>query len=294
MTGRILKGIGGFYYVDTGDVTYACKAKGIFRNTGQKPLVGDYVTIEITHEKDKEGNITSIINRKNSLIRPEAANVDQALVIFAVKNPDLNEGLLNRFLVTMEKEGVPVIICFNKTDLADDAEKERLKDIYQKSASYELCFTVAKEGKNIDKLKALLKGKTSIVAGPSGVGKSTMINRLIGFDHMETGELSRKLGRGKNTTRHSQLIALGENTYFCDTPGFTSLDLPEMEPEELQKYFPEFEQYEPYCRFQGCSHICEPDCGVREAVENGKIYQERYDNYCRFYEELREMKKRRY
>ena len=292
MTGRILKGIGGFYYVDTGDVTYACKAKGIFRNTGQKPLVGDYVTIEITHEKDKEGNITSIINRKNSLIRPEAANVDQALVIFAVKNPDLNEGLLNRFLVTMEKEGVPVIICFNKTDLADDAEKERLKDIYQKSASYELCFTVAKEGKNIDQLKALLKGKTSIVAGPSGVGKSTMINRLIGFDHMETGDLSKKIARGKNTTRHSELLSLDEDTFIMDTPGFSSVDISDILPEDLGGYFPEIDKNKQKCRFAKCVHIHEPDCGVKEALLNGEFAKERYDEYVRMYTALKE--KRRY
>ncbi|MGN8739318.1 ribosome small subunit-dependent GTPase A [Bilifractor sp. HCP3S3_D3] len=293
MTGRIIKGIAGFYYVETEKGEYECKAKGIFRKEKMKPLVGDRVEIEVLDETKRTANVVRILPRKNSLIRPAVAGVDQALVFFALKSPDPESGLLDRFLISMERQHIPVLICFNKKDIADSTEAAHWRDIYV-SCGYETFLISAERQEGTEEVIRRLKGKTTVVAGPSGAGKSTLTNLMQSAVHMETGELSRKLGRGKNTTRHSQLIALGENTYFCDTPGFTSLDLPEMEPEELQKYFPEFEQYEPYCRFQGCSHIREPDCGVREAVENGKIYQERYDNYCRFYEELREMKKRRY
>ena len=293
MTGRIIKGIAGFYYVETEKGEYECKAKGIFRKEKMKPLVGDRVEIEVLDETKRTANVVRILPRKNSLIRPAVAGVDQALVFFALKSPDPESGLLDRFLISMERQHIPVLICFNKKDIADSREASHWRDIYV-SCGYEVLLISAERQEGTEEVIRRLKGRTTVVAGPSGAGKSTLTNLMQSEVHMETGELSRKLGRGKNTTRQSQLIALGEDTYFCDTPGFTSLDLPEMEPEELQKYFPEFAQYEPNCRFQGCSHIREPDCGVREAVENGKIFQERYDNYCRFYEELREMKKRRY
>ncbi len=293
MTGRIIKGIAGFYYVAADRGVYECRAKGIFRKEKRKPLVGDRVEIEVIDEADRTANVVRILPRKNSLIRPQVANADQAMVFFALKSPNPESGLLDRFLISMEKQRIPVFICFNKRDIADSAEASHWRDIYT-SCGYDVLLISAERQEGTEEVIRRLKGKTTVVAGPSGAGKSTLTNLMQDEVHMETGELSRKLGRGKNTTRHSELIALGEDTYFCDTPGFTSLDLPEMEPEELQRYFPEFEQYEPYCRFQGCSHIREPDCGVRDAVENGKIFRERYDNYCRFYEELREMKKRRY
>ncbi|MCC6093923.1 MAG: ribosome small subunit-dependent GTPase A [Eubacterium sp.] len=294
MTGRIIKGIAGFYYVSAEDGSvYECKAKGIFRKQKVKPLVGDCVEIEVIDPVEQTANVVKILPRKNALIRPAAANVDQAMVFFALKDPDPEGGLLDRFLIMMGRQHIPVFICFNKKDIADDRDTAHWRELYA-SCGYDVLTISAGTREGTDAVIDRLRGKTTVVAGPSGAGKSTLTNLMQSGVHMETGELSRKLGRGKNTTRHCELIALGDDTYFCDTPGFTSLDLPVMEPEELQQYFPEFAPYEPFCRFKGCSHIHEPDCGIREAVKDGKIYQERYDNYCRFYAELQDMKRRRY
>lgn len=294
MQGRIIRGIAGFYYVaDERDVIWECHAKGIFRKKKQKPLVGDLVEFEVTDETDHEASITRLLPRKNALVRPEAANVDQALLLFALRNPDPDESLLDRFLVMMGRQEVPVIICFNKKDLAGEEEIEHWQGLYRSCGYTTLVISAAAENGAAD-IRPLLEGRTTVVAGPSGAGKSTITNQLQQNVHMETGELSVKLGRGRNTTRRAELVPLDAHTFFCDTPGFTSLDLPDMEPLELQKYFPEFEAYEPYCRFQGCSHVTEPDCGVRQALAEGKIAPERYENYCRFYDELAEKKKHRY
>ncbi len=292
MTGRIYKGIAGFYYVKSISGIYACKAKGIFRKDAKKPLVGDYVDFEITDEKDMEGNVTAIHERKNSLIRPEVSNIDQALVIFSFTRPDLNEGLLNRYLVKMERQDMPVIICFNKEDLADDSAADDLRKIYEESAGYKVLFTAAKAGEGIDDIKALLKGRTTVLAGPSGVGKSTTINRIVGESRMETGSLSEKIGRGKNTTRHAELIELEADTWIIDTPGFSSIEIIDILPEELGGCFPEIRKHTGECRFAECAHISEPDCGVKEAVESGEITRERYDEYVRMYAACKE--KRRY
>ena len=291
MQGKIIKGIAGFYYVYTGEVgLYACKAKGIFRKEKIKPLVGDDVEIEVTHEEDREGNITRILPRKNTLIRPAVANIDQALVIFAITKPKPNLPLLDRFLVTMEQRKIPALICFNKEDMADEEACCSLRKIYE-AAGYELIFTSAAEERGVEELKAHLKGKTSTVAGPSGVGKSSLINLLAPYAQMETGEISEKIDRGKHTTRHSELLMIDEDSFIMDTPGFTSLYLEDMEKEELGTYFPEFAAYEPFCKFGGCSHINEPKCGVKEALSLGKISQQRYDDYKLMYEELKEQRK---
>ncbi len=291
MQGKIMKGIAGFYYVYTGEAgLYACKAKGIFRKEKIKPLVGDDVEIEVTHEEDREGNIIRILPRKNTLIRPAVANIDQALVIFAITKPKPNLPLLDRFLVTMEQRKIPALICFNKEDMVDEEECNSLRKIYE-GAGYELLFTSASEEKGIEELKDHLKGKTSTVAGPSGVGKSSLINLLAPQAQMETGEISEKIDRGKHTTRHSELLRIDENSFIMDTPGFTSLYLENMEKEELAAYFPEFAAYEPFCKFGGCSHINEPKCGVKEALSLGKISQQRYDDYKLMYEELKDQKK---
>lgn len=291
MQGKIIKGIAGFYYVYTGEAgLYACKAKGIFRKEKIKPLVGDDVEIEVTHEEDREGNITRILPRKNTLIRPAVANIDQALVIFAITKPKPNLPLLDRFLVTMEQRKIPALICFNKEDMADEEACCSLRKIYE-AAGYELIFTSAAEEKGVEELKAHLKGKTSTVAGPSGVGKSSLINLLAPYAQMETGEISEKIDRGKHTTRHSELLMIDEDSFIMDTPGFTSLYLEDMEKEELGTYFPEFAAYEPFCKFGGCSHINEPKCGVKEALSLGKISQQRYDDYKLMYEELKEQRK---
>ena len=291
MQGKIVKGIAGFYYVHTGLGLVECKAKGIFRKDKIKPLVGDNVEIELVDEAEKEGNIVCIMPRSNALIRPASANIDQALVIFAIIRPSPNYNLLDRFLITMEKQGLPSVICFNKKDIAGEKELEELKDAYGK-CGYRVLFVsgTAKEG--MEELRKCLRGKTTVVAGPSGVGKSTIINTLCPEANMETGEISQKIGRGKHTTRHAQLFALSEDTFIMDTPGFTALSLAEMDKEELKECYPEFADYEKECRFGGCSHISEPECGVKSALARGAVSRVRYENYTALYEELKS--RRRY
>ena len=288
MQGKIVKGIAGFYYVNVVESgIYECKAKGIFRKDKMKPLVGDDVEIEVLDENEKTGNLVRIFPRKNQLIRPASANVDQAMVIFAVRQPDPNYSLLDRFLIAMEQQNIPTIICFNKQDLGTEDEVEKLKKIYS-ACGYQILTTSAHKEEGIAELKKLLEGKTTVVAGPSGVGKSSLTNLLQGEICMETGEISKKLKRGKHTTRHSQLITIGENTYMMDTPGFSSLFVEGIEKEQLRLYFPEIEECEGMCRFQGCVHINEPDCAVKEAVKEGKISTIRYESYKNIYDELKD------
>ena len=291
MQGKIVKGIAGFYYVHVVESgVYECKAKGIFRKDGVKPLVGDNVEIEILDEKDMEGNITQILPRKNELIRPAVANIDQALVVFAVTKPKPHFNLLDRFLVMMESREVPVILCFNKTDIAEDPEIAELKDIYER-CGYPLLFTSAKQEQNIEELKTVLQGKTTAIAGPSGVGKSSLINLLQSGVKMETGRISAKIERGRHTTRHSELIVLGEDSYIMDTPGFSSLYISDIDKESLKYCFPEFASCEGHCRFNGCDHVHEPGCAVKQAVEEGKIHNSRYEDYLTLYQELQERKR---
>lgn len=269
---------------------YECKAKGAFRNQNLKPLVGDNVEIDIINEEEKKGNIISIYERKNELLRPAVSNVDQAVVIFAAVKPSPNMNLLDRFLLFMEKEEVPTIICFNKCDLATTEQLEELRKIY-KDSGCQLFFTSAKKELGLEELRQALKGKVSTVAGPSGVGKSSLINMLQDDVCMETGEISKKIERGKHTTRHSQLIPVQEDTYIMDTPGFSTLYLEGFEKEDLKNYYPEFDDYYSECRFMGCNHVSEPDCAVKQAVEEGRISQSRYDNYKILFEELGQKKR---
>ena len=291
MQGKIVKGISGFYYVHVVESgIYECKAKGIFRQQKMKPLVGDDVEIDIISEEKKTGNVAAILPRKNALIRPAVANVDQALLIFAAASPNPNFNLLDRFLVMMERQDVPVILCFNKCDLITEEQQQEIASIYEASGC-KILFVSAKKELGLNALQEILEGKTTTVAGPSGVGKSSLINLLAPEACMETGEISKKIERGRHTTRHAELIQLKGDGYIMDTPGFSSLYLPEMEKEELQDCYPEFAAFEPYCRFQGCSHISEPDCGVKEALSEGKIHPVRYENYCQLYGELKDRKK---
>ncbi len=291
MQGKIIKGIAGFYYVYVeGHGIYECKAKGIFRKDHVKPLVGDDVVVDVLDESKMLGNIREILPRRSALIRPAVANVDQALVIFAIVKPNPNFNLLDRFLIRMERQNLPTIICFNKQDIATDDEKDALRKGYE-TCGYQVCFVSALENEGLEQIKALLAGKTTTVAGPSGVGKSSLINQLAPKANMETGAISEKIERGKHTTRHSEIIAMGEETYIVDTPGFTSLDISEITKEELGSYYPEFAQYEPCCKFSGCAHISEPSCGVKDAVEAGKISRVRYENYKVLYQELKEQKR---
>ena len=292
MQGKIIKGIAGFYYVHVVEFgVYECKAKGAFRKEKVKLLVGDNVEIDILNEEKKLGNVVKLLPRENELIRPAVSNIDQALVVFAITKPKPHFNLLDRFLVMMESKKIPIVLCFNKKDIAEEKEIRELEEIYS-SCGYHIIFTSAKEEENIKLVKEVLKGKTTAVAGPSGVGKSSLINLFQSEIQMETGCISEKIERGKHTTRHSELIPIDDNSYIMDTPGFSSLYVNDFEKEELKYYFPEFEQYEGLCKFNGCDHIHEPNCAVKQAVEEGKIHKVRYENYIEMYKELQE--KRRY
>lgn len=270
---------------------YACKAKGIFRNRGIRPVVGDDVIFTVLDEEAAEGNIDEVLPRKNVLVRPASANVDQALVVFAITKPEPNLNLLDRFLIMMEAQDVPVTICFNKIDLNGQAKQEEYRTVYER-AGYPVMFASASEEQGIEELRTLLRGKTTILAGPSGVGKSSLTNILQPEAAMETGSISEKIQRGKHTTRHAELFCVEADTYLMDTPGFSSMYLEDIEAGRLKYYFPEFDAYEAECRFQAdCVHIGEPVCGVKAALERGEISRSRYENYRMLYQELKERRK---
>ncbi|MDE7311815.1 MAG: ribosome small subunit-dependent GTPase A [Eubacterium sp.] len=286
MQGKILKGIGGFYYVHAaGFGIYECRAKGIFRQQKIKPLVGDMVNITVIDEQEKTGNVEEILPRKNELLRPAVANIDMALILFAAANPQPNLNLLDRFLIFMQMQQIPATICFNKMEMLEPEQREALAQIYE-GCGFPVRFISAKRREGVEALLLALSGKTVAACGPSGVGKSTLTNLLQPKALMETGELSRKIGRGKQTTRHTQLVHIEGTTYLMDTPGFGSLFLPDMEKEELGQYYTEFAPFEPQCRYKRCSHINEPDCGVKNAVEAGAVHPVRYENYRQLYQEL--------
>lgn len=291
MQGKIVKGIAGFYYVHAaqangGGKVYECKAKGVFRKDHRKPLVGDNVMIDVLDEENALGNITEILPRQSELIRPAVANVDQALVIFAIVKPQPNFNLLDRFLIMMGQQGLPCVICFNKLDIDENGQGEAYREIYER-CGYRTLLVSADNHQGVDELKGLLTGKTTTVAGPSGVGKSSLVNCFQDNTHMQTGSISAKIDRGKHTTRHAELIAVAENTYILDTPGFSSLGLFGLTKEELAGFYPEFASHEMYCKFAGCAHVSEPVCGVKAAVEEGSISRMRYENYKMLYEELK-------
>lgn len=281
MKGKIIKGIGGFYYIKTKDGIIECKARGKFRHKSLKPMVGDNVKIKVENGK---GTIEDIEERTSELFRPTVANVTRAFVVFAVKNPDINYDLLNRFLVLCESNNIEAIVCLNKMDLVSDDEK---KEIQKKinEIGYEVLFINAKEGIGVDGLRKRLEGNVTVLCGPSGAGKSTLINTLTKINHMETGNVSEKIGRGKHTTRHSELIEVNDG-FIVDTPGFSTLEINFIDKEDLKYCFPDFEEYNNNCKFRGCMHYKEPCCAVKEAVEDGEINKYRYEFYIRTLEEI--------
>lgn len=281
MEGKILKGIGGFYYVNTKDGIIECKARGKFRHKSLKPMVGDNVRLKIENGK---GTIEDIHSRSSELIRPTVANVTLAFVVFAIKNPDLNLDLLNRFLVLCESNNIEAIVCLNKIDLVSDKERMEIRDKIS-DIGYEVLFINAKQGFGVEELKERMEGNVTVLCGPSGAGKSTLINTLTEAKNMETGDVSEKIGRGKHTTRHSELIQI-EDGYIVDTPGFSTLDVNFIDKDELKYAFPEFGEYNNLCRFRGCLHYKEPDCAIKKAVEANKINNQRYEFYIRTLEEI--------
>lgn len=291
MQGKIIKSLSGFYEVHTDEAVYRCRARGVFRSLGIKPLVGDNCSFDVTDTVSvpMEGSITEILPRRNQLQRPNVANIDQALLIFSITHPVPSYNMLDRFLITMKETDLPAILCFSKADLALDEEKEELREIYEECGC-SVVFMSNFDAAGVEKLRGYLDGKTTVFTGPSGVGKSTLINALCPGAEIETGELSRKIQRGKNTTRHIEIFSAGRGTYVCDTPGFTSLFLENTDAAELKSFYPEFDQFAANCRFNGCMHMKEPDCAVKRAVEDHEISSIRYNNYRQLYAELKDRK----
>ena len=289
--GRIIKGIGGFYYIETEKGLYECRARGIFRKNKITPLVGDFVKISVVDEDNKKGVVEEIQERKTELVRPPIANVNKALIVFAVKNPTPHLSLLDRFIVLAERENLEIVIILTKIDLDDDNTFEKIKNIYE-PCGYKVIGVSNLENKNIDKVKEELKDNTVVFAGPSGVGKSSLLNQIDSNFQLKTGDVSDKIKRGKHTTRHAELFELKFGGMVADTPGFSSLTLDDIEDLDLKDYFIEFEDYDD-CKFGSrCIHQNEPNCAVKEAVENGEIPKERYESYIQLLNEIRQGKRR--
>ncbi len=288
--GIIFKGIGGFYYVKHEGIMYECKARGKFKNDKIIPMVGDYVTISVHDADNKLGMIEEIHERKNSLIRPVVANVDQAVVVFSIKNPMPNITLLDKMIVLAEHSALDVIVCFNKSDLDINFDFETYQKIYE-SAGYRVLKTCALSEDGINELLETLAGKINVFSGPSGVGKSSLLNAISDYA-VETGELSEKIKRGKHTTRHSELFEISNGGIIVDTPGFTNLSVSEVDPEDLPDYFPEFKRFAELCKFDNCLHQNEPGCEVKVALNEGKINKQRYDAYIYIYNEIVEQRRR--
>ena len=295
INGKIIKGIASFYYVKVGDTIYECSARGIFRNKSISPLIGDNVEISIQHKDSLRGgyqiaSIENILPRKNNMVRPPVANVDQAIIVVSANHPKPNLDLLDRLLILVEEQGIDACICINKVDTDQDAEYLNIKDIYEK-IGYTVFATSATDHIGIDQLREFLKDKTSFLAGNSGVGKSTLLNAVDASFNLATGALSEKIQRGKHTTRHVELMPLDVGGYVLDTPGFGSVSIEHLEATDLKDYYVEFNDYEGTCKFNGCSHIHEPGCKVKDALENGHINKRRYDNYVTMYKQLKDIRR---
>lgn len=284
--GRIIRGVGGFYYVDTADGCFECRARGSFRNKKVAPLVGDEVIISI-NTASNTGAVDEIKPRKSQLLRPPVANVTQMAVVISTANPKTNLYLLDKVLASAEIAGIKAVICLNKTDI--DSGRD-VYDIYHK-AGYQVIPMSAETGENIRVLKDVLRGEITVFAGNSGVGKSSILNKVTESDYFQTGEVSQKVDRGKHTTRHTELVALKDSGYIIDTPGFGTLDISELNPENCAELFVEFNKYEDMCRFGDCSHTAEPGCEILRALENGEISKSRHESYVRLLNEVKNKKK---
>lgn len=285
MTGRIIRGVGGLYYVAAGNSVYECSARGKFRKAKITPTVGDFVKFTVLDEENKKGALDKIEERKNYLIRPRAANIDTAVITFAAASPDINMDLLDRFLLMAEIQRIPnIVICINKSELTGKKEKQEFDRIY--GTLYPVVYISAKEKTGIETLKEHIKG-VAVFAGPSGVGKSSIINELIPESNRKTGEISRKIERGKHTTRQVELLHMEDEIYIVDSPGFTSLSLDFLKADDIQHYFREFDKYLGECRFIDCAHIAEPDCAIKQHIGED-ISQERYDRFVYLYNELKQ------
>lgn len=285
MNGTIIKGIGGFYYVKTENEVIECKARGKFRFNELTPMVGDKVEIDVVNNK---GSIEKIFDRTTELVRPAVANVTQAFIIFAMKDPEINEDLLNKFLISCEYNKLKVVVCFNKKDLAQEEQNEVIQNL--KKIHYDIITLQAKGEDDFSELKLKLKDNITVFCGPSGVGKSTILNKIVGREVMQTGEISERLQRGKHTTRHSELVEI-QGGFVVDTPGFSILDIDFIPKDQLQFCFPEFDEYRDDCKYRGCMHYKEPKCAVKQATVKGDINIKRFEFYTKL---LDEYKDRRY
>ena len=293
--GKIIKGIAGFYYVKANETIYECSARGVFRKQDLSLLIGDDVEIEIEHKQSLRGEyktaiIQKILPRRNKMVRPPVANVDQAVIVFSINYPKPNLDLLDRFLILVQEQGIEASICINKIDIDDKEEYITIKNIYSK-IGYTVILTSAVENQGIDLLRNYLKNKTSFFAGNSGVGKSTLLNAIQPSLGLETGALSEKIKRGKHTTRHVELMPLEIGGYVLDTPGFSSVSIDHIEADDLKNYFKEFQSYESACKFVGCSHIHEPGCRVKDAVAQGDIHPRRHEGYVTMYNQLKDIRR---
>ncbi|MBT2216888.1 ribosome small subunit-dependent GTPase A [Virgibacillus dakarensis] len=289
--GRIIKALSGFYYVQTQDGIYQCRGRGVFRNKKITPLVGDFVSFDVGNPD--EGYIQEIKPRENELKRPPIANIDQAIIVSSAVMPDFNPLLLDRFLALIEAKGIKPVIFITKMDAVDENERiemQRYQRDYQQ-IGYPVELLSAKQPDDLGRLEVYFPGKVTVIAGQSGVGKSSLINALKPSLLLKTADISKSLGRGKHTTRHVELINVHDGL-VADTPGFSSLDFSEIDLAELADCFPEFRVRKENCKFRGCMHYREPKCAVKQAVETGEITRFRYEHYLNFYEEINSRKAR--
>lgn len=293
-SGTIIKGISGFYYVSSDDDgIYECKARGIFRKDELTPLVGDRVLFSVTESLKKKGNIEEIKERSSFLERPAVANTDQLIAVIAIKSPEPDMLLMDKLLVTAGMKEINTVICINKTDLDEENVMEEMSEPYIK-AGYRVIGTSSVSNTGFDELRMVLTGRISVFAGQSGVGKSTLLNRIMNTMVMETGGLSRKTERGRHTTRHVELISLADGGFVVDTPGFSLFELSGITHTELQYHYPEFREHIGRCRFTGCSHVDEPGCSVKTAVDNKQVNGGRYARYTELYAILRQKDEMKY